>query len=186
MTSNIIHLSRWGGRRSLCGKEDHVWVANVPSLTTCKSCLRSLAWLQANEAEQKHWADLQQMYDAYAQVKADWAKAQQATCRTCDTYQDSQAGAAPCQQADQGGPHDWDMHLMQPPPTYPTKAIDVQLRLTVPNDGYDYFVDVAGRLEQVATLMTLHPGVSAVETNGPSGSGYIPASGERDIIPSQN
>ncbi len=56
----------------------------------------------------------------------------------------------------------------------PTRTIDVQLRLSVPNDGYDYHLDVAGRLEHVAALMTLYPGVSAVETSGPSGSGYVP------------
>ncbi len=182
MANIIIHLSRWGSRRSLCGREDPLWIGSVPSLTTCKSCLRSLAWLQTNQNEQKHWADLQRMYQAHEQITADWAAAQRATCRTCDVDQDSEAANAPCEQADEGDAHAWDMHLMQPPSTYPVKTIDVQFRLTVPNDGYDYYIDVAARLEQLAMLMTLHPGVSLVETSGPSGSGYIPVPGERELI----
>ena len=122
------------------------------------------------------------MLATFEQVKQDWEESKHASCRTCDAGQNTDAGIAPCTNADEGEAHDWDMDLHEPSSAYPTQQIIMQCNLVVPQDGYDYFRDTAGRLEQVTSLISLHPGVFGVYTGGPSGSGYIPVEGSRQLV----
>jgi hypothetical protein len=61
-------------------------------------------------------------------------------------------------------------------------TIDINLALTVsvPNDGYDYAVDIDGRIEEVAAAIIDHTTfVTSVATEGPSGSGFVGT--QRDV-----
>jgi hypothetical protein len=91
------------------------------------------------------------------------------TCRECsiELPDDGPCGTA------EDGQHDPDMVVWEPPQDAPERVVELALRVRVPNDGYDYGTDVAGRLEGLLSLLTLHPLVSMAGTAGPTGSGYV-------------
>lgn len=111
----------------------------------------------------------------FNEVDANFRDGKTVTCRNCDTDLPS---TTPCP-FDEDSQHEPDQALFDPPPVHPSKTIRVAFDVVVPNDGYDYFVDVAGRIEQMQQLLLLHPGVTSVATGGPSGSGFIPVEAER-------
>lgn len=59
--------------------------------------------------------------------------------------------------------------------TVSTTVIDVAYRLRVADDGYDWGVDVDGRLEGPLGALAELPGVVEASTGGPSGSGFVPS-----------
>jgi hypothetical protein len=52
-----------------------------------------------------------------------------------------------------------------------TRTIPVRFGIEVPDDGYDYALDLDGRLEHLADLMLEHPQVTSVTSAGRTGSG---------------
>jgi hypothetical protein len=90
------------------------------------------------------------------------------TCRQCSAELPADE---PCEVSGDGE-HDPDMEIHEPPADDLTSQIRVEFVLTVPNDGYDYHVDIGGRLERISARMLDDRLVTAVETSGPSGSGW--------------
>jgi len=97
------------------------------------------------------------------------AAAKIVTCRECNTVLPDD-GACP---ETSDGQHDPDHVTWEPDEDDPpTQRIALALSITVPNDGYDYSVDITGRLEQILSLVLLHPLITEVGTRGATGSGY--------------
>lgn len=90
------------------------------------------------------------------------------TCRNCSAELPTDE---PCKLAEDGE-HEPDMVIHEPPVDAPTRRIRVEATITVPNDGYDYRVDVGGRLERVLGRMLDDRLVTCVETSGACGSGW--------------
>jgi hypothetical protein len=101
---------------------------------------------------------------------AEFAESEHATCRECSAYLPADDEHCP---TSEDGQHEPDMVLSDPPEDEPTRDVTVQFKIRVPNDDYDYHVDISGRLEWMLSLMLLHPLVTSVETSGPSGSGWV-------------
>jgi len=91
------------------------------------------------------------------------------TCRDCSAELPADG---PCE-VSEDGEHNPDMEIHEPPADDPTRQIRVNFVLTVPNDNYDYHVDVGGRLERICRHMLDDRLVTTVQTSGPSGSGWV-------------
>lgn len=91
------------------------------------------------------------------------------TCRECDEELPDDKRC----EASEDGEHTPDMELYDPPEDQPTREIRVEWVVRVPNDGYEYFPDVVGRLERMGALLLLDPYVTSVTTGGQGGSAWV-------------
>lgn len=132
-----------------------------------------MAWLTSDDVSLSFWTDEHVITVSEDDVHDDLDDSEQdddlVTCSECSAELPSDE---PCP-VSEDGEHQPDMEISAPPADDPTRLITVQSTIEVPNDGYDYFIDVGGRLERIFGRMLRDRLVTSVRTSGPSGSGWI-------------
>lgn len=90
------------------------------------------------------------------------------TCKDCSA---ELPDSTRCTVSDDGE-HFPDMDIVAPPADEPTRLIRLDLIVRVPNDEYDYTVDIGGRIERFASRLLDDRLITSVRTSGTSGSGF--------------
>ena len=110
-----------------------------------------------------------QVLEVLDQIDQTITETRVVTCRECSTVLPDDTLCPDTED----GQHDPDQVTWEPGDGEPqTREIALALSVHVPNDGYDYTVDVTGRLELILSLILLHPLISRATTRGRTGSGY--------------
>lgn len=109
----------------------------------------------------RQWA---RQYVGLSDQEAD----EKVTCKDCSA---ELPDSTRCTVSDDGE-HFPDMDIVDPPADEPTRLIRLDLIVRVPNDEYDYTVDIGGRIERFASRLLDDRLITSVRTSGTSGSGF--------------